>query len=263
MSIEKEAAISGYSKYNPDAKRRTKKNPLEEIYPVLPSEKYDVIYADPPWDYGGKMQYDKSSIKSINVGFEKNVFISAANFKYPTLKLKELKELDVNSIAADDCILFMWTTGPQMANSIELGKAWGFEYKTIAFVWDKQVHNPGRYTLSQTEFVLAFKKGRFPSPRGARNVRQLLSIHRGEHSEKPERVIDGITKMFPDQKKIELFARNNYVGWDNWGLEIPNEKIEILSQGEIDARKEENRKPEEPLTDTYVDKDGQLSFGAK
>lgn len=263
MSIEKQAAISGYSKYNPDAKRRTKKNPLEEIYPVLPSEKYDVIYADPPWDYGGKMQYDKSSIKSINVGFEKNVFISAANFKYPTLKLKELKELDVNSIAADDCILFMWTTGPQMANSIELGKAWGFEYKTIAFVWDKQVHNPGRYTLSQTEFVLAFKKGRFPSPRGARNVRQLLSIHRGEHSEKPERVIDGITKMFPEQKKIELFARNNYVGWDNWGLEIPDEKIEILSQGEIDARKEENRKPKEPSTDTYVDKDGQLSFGAE
>ena len=255
--------ISGYSKYNPDAKRRTKKNPLEEIYPVLPSEKYDVIYADPPGDYGGKMQYDKSSIKSINVGFEKNVFISAANFKYPTLKLKELKELDVNSIAADDCILFMWTTGPQMANSIELGKAWGFEYKTIAFVWNKQVHNPGRYTLSQTEFVLAFKKGRFPTPRGARNVRQLLSIHRGEHSEKPEKVIDGITKMFPEQKKIELFARNNYIGWDNWGLEIPDEKIEILSQGEIDARKEVKQKSKEPSTDTYVDKDGQLSFATE
>ena len=179
------------------------------------------------------------------------------------MKLKELKELDVNSIAADDCILFMWTTGPQMANSIELGKAWGFEYKTIAFVWDKQVHNPGRYTLSQTEFVLAFKKGRFPTPRGARNVRQLLSIHRGEHSEKPEKVIDGITKMFPEQKKIELFARNNYIGWDNWGLEIPDEKIEILSQGEIDARKEVKQKSKEPSTDTYVDKDGQLSFATE
>lgn len=263
MPNDKGAEISGYSKYNPDAKRRTKKNPLKEIYPVLPSEKYDVIYADPPWDYGGKMQYDKSSIKSINVGFEKNVFISAANFKYPTLKLKELKELDVNSIAADDCILFMWTTGPQMANSIELGKAWGFEYKTIAFVWDKQVHNPGRYTLSQTEFVLAFKKGRFPSPRGARNVRQLISIHRGEHSEKPEKVIDGITKMFPEQKKIELFARNNYIGWDNWGLEILDKKIEILSQGEIDAIKEGKRKPKKLSTDILVDKNGQLSFGTE
>lgn len=221
--------ISGYSKYNPDAKQRTKINPLEDLYPKLPACHYDVIYADPPWDYGGKMQYDKSSIKSENVGFEKNIFISAANFKYPTLKLKELKLLDIPSITADDCILFMWTTGPQMANSIELGTAWGFQYKTIAFVWDKQVHNPGRYTLSQTEFVLAFKKGRFPSPRGAKNIRQLVSVHRGQHSEKPEIVIDGITKMFPEQKKIELFARKNYLGWDNWGLEIPESKIEIPS----------------------------------
>ena len=201
----------------------------------MPSDKYDVIYADPPWDYGGKMQYDKSSIKTLNVGFERNVFISAADFKYPTLKLKELKELRVSSISADDCILFMWTTGPQLEKSVELGKAWGFEYKTVAFVWDKRVHNPGRYTLSQTEFVLAFKKGRFPSPRGARNIRQLLSVHRGEHSEKPEQVIDGITKMFPQQKKIELFARKNYAGWDNWGLEIPDRKLEIMSKQDIET----------------------------
>ena len=235
MLDKSETAISGYSKYNPEAKRRTKRNPLSELYPILPNKKYAVIYADPPWDYGGKMQYDKSNIKTINTGFEKNVFISAANFKYPTLKLNELRKLNVQSIAEDDCILFMWTTGPQMSNSIELGEAWGFEYKTVAFVWDKQVHNPGRYTLSQTEFVLAFKKGKFPTPRGARNVRQLVSVHRGEHSEKPEIVIDGITKMFPEQKKIELFARKNYIGWDNWGLEIPNEKVKIFSQGEIEA----------------------------
>ena len=187
------------------------------------------------------MQYDKSNIKTENVGFERNIFISAANFKYPTLKLKDLKELDVESIAADDCILFMWTTGPQFANSIELGKAWGFDYKTVAFVWDKQVHNPGRYTLSQTEFVLAFKKGKFPTPRGARTIRQLVSVHRGAHSEKPEIVIDGITKMFPSQKKIELFARKNYSGWDNWGLEIPDQKIDILSQGELENSRTTNK----------------------
>lgn len=228
--------ISSYSKYNPEAKSRKKINPLEDIYPKLPNEKYDVIYADPPWDYGGKMQYDKSSIKTENLGFEKNIFISAADFKYPTLKLKQLKELDINSITANDCLLFMWTTGPHLANSIELGEAWGFEYKTVAFVWDKQIHNPGRYTLSQTEFVLVFKKGRIPTPRGARNIRQLLSIKRSKHSEKPEFVIDGITKMFPEQKKIELFARKNYLGWDNWGLEIPDSKIEILSLKEMDGQ---------------------------
>lgn len=234
MSELNNTAVSGYSKYNPEAKKRKKINPLDELYPSLPEKKYQVIYADPPWDYGGKMQYDKTCIKSENIGFEKNVFISSASFKYPTVKLNDLKKLNISSIAADDCILFMWTTGPQLANSIELGESWGFEYKTVAFVWDKQVHNPGRYTLSQTEFVLAFKKGKFPTPRGARNVRQLVSVHRGQHSEKPEIVIDGITKMFPEQSKIELFARKNYYGWDNWGLEIPDSKIEILSNKETE-----------------------------
>lgn len=217
-------SISGYSIYNSKAKNKNKINPLKEIYPSLPNEKYDVIYADPPWDYGGKMQYDKTSIKKINIGFQKEIFISAANFQYPTLSLKVLKELDVKSISANNCILFLWTTGPQFANAIELGVAWGFGYKTVAFVWDKQIHNPGHYTLSQTEFVLVFKKGKFPQPRGARNVRQLISRPRRKHSEKPDGVIERITKMFPRQRKIELFARRHYDGWDSWGLDMVENK---------------------------------------
>lgn len=224
--------VTAYSLYSKQAKSRVKINTLEELYPQLPKKKYQVIYADPPWDYGGKMQYDKTTIKSENIGFEKKIFISSATFKYPTLKITQLKSLNVKSIADDDCILFMWTTGPQLSNAIELGESWGFEYKTVAFVWDKMVHNPGRYTLSQTEFVLAFKRGRFPAPRGARNVRQMITVPRGKHSQKPVEVIDGITKMFPFQEKIELFARNNYIGWDNWGLEIPDSKIEIQTGSE-------------------------------
>lgn len=212
--------ISGYSKYNPKAQQLTQQRWIDELFPQLPNKKYQIIYADPPWDYGGKMQYDKSSIKAKNVGFEKDIFISSASFKYPTLKLKELKQLGIDSIADEDCILFMWTTGPQMANAIELGQFWGFDYKTVAFVWDKMVHNPGRYTLSQTEFVLAFKKGKFPSPRGAMNMKQLVQVHREQHSEKPLEVADRITKMFPTQDKIELFARKRVDGWDSWGLEV-------------------------------------------
>ena len=231
--------ITAYSLYNKQAKERTKINPLAGVYPDLPNKKYQIIYADPPWDYGGKMQYDKSVIKNENIGFEKEIFLSSASFKYPTVKLNQLKELKVQNITADDCILFMWTTGPQMANSIELAEAWGFEYKTVAFVWDKMVHNPGRYTLSQTEFVLAFKHGRFPQPRGARNVRQMITVPRKEHSQKPLEVIAGITQMFPEQSKIELLARNNYTGWDNWGLEVPNSKVDIFSQFEMEEKKDE------------------------
>ena len=217
--------VTAYSLYSVQARARTRVNPLKDLYPALPETKYQVIYADPPWDYGGKMQYDKTTIRGENQDFEKKIFLSSASFQYPTLKLKQLMQLDVASIADDDCLLFLWTTGPQMANAIALGESWGFQYKTVAFVWDKMMHNPGRYTLSQTEFVLAFKKGRFPQPRGARNVRQLVTVPRGPHSCKPEAVREGITKMFPRQAKIELFARTACPGWDRWGLEIPEANL--------------------------------------
>lgn len=225
--------ITAYSLYHVQANKRKKMNPLKTLYPQLPSKKYQIIYMDPPWDYGGKLQYDKSTIKSENIGFKKNIFLSSASFKYPTLKMKELMKLDIPSICDDkSCLLFMWTTGPQFANSIKLGESWGFEYKTVAFVWNKMIHNPGRYTLSQTEFCIVFKKGKIPTPRGARNIRQLVEYPRKEHSQKPTLVIEGITKMFPNQDKIELFARENYKGWDNWGLEIPNHKIDIPTSEE-------------------------------
>lgn len=214
-------AKSGYSVYNKDYKNRVKHNSLEEFYPALPDKKYEIIYADPPWDYNGKMQYDKSCVKNINQNFEKPIFISSCSFKYPTVKLDDLKQLPIGNITNQkSCLLFMWATGPQMKNAIDLGTYWGFEYKTVAFVWDKMIHNPGRYTLSQTEMCLVFKTGTIPSPRGARNVRQLVSVKREKHSKKPDLIIEQITKMFPEQNKIELFARQKTEGWDNWGLDI-------------------------------------------
>lgn len=222
-SIVQTKIISGYRIYDSEQKRRTQKNNLPSLYPDLPEEKYDIIYADPPWDYGGKMQFDKSSRMDINKNWEKDIFISAANFKYPTLKTKEMVKIPIQEIAKDDCLLFMWVTNPHLEQGIELGKAWGFEYKTVAFVWDKMNHNPGQYTLSYCELCLVFKRGRIPSPRGARNIKQLVRVPRGRHSEKPIEVLHNIEKMFPTQKKIELFARHKPNGWDVWGLDVREE----------------------------------------
>ena len=212
--------VTGYVIYNAAQKKRSLKNDLPEFYPELPKKKYSIIYADPPWDYGGKLQFDKSSkgVAEIDVG--KNIFISSANFKYPTVKTKELMKIPVSKIAEDDCLLFMWVTNPHLAQGIELGRAWGFEYRTVAFVWDKMVHNPGQYTMSYCELCLVFKKGRIPKPRGARNIKQLVRVPRGKHSEKPDEVLKGIEAMFPDQKKIELFARRKPKKWDVWGLDV-------------------------------------------
>lgn len=211
--------ITGYSKYSLDVKKRTKINTLKELYTPLPKKKYQVIYADPPWFYNGKLQFDKSSKSKDKIDIKRNIFVSTASFKYPTLKSEELKKLKVEDISDKDCILFMWTSNPHLDQAIELGKSWGFDYKTVAFVWNKMVHNPGQYNLSYCELCLLFKKGKVPTPRGARNIKQLVESKRTKHSEKPIKVLTNIEKMFPSQKKIELFARTRNKGWDVWGLE--------------------------------------------
>jgi len=219
---------TGYSFYNKDVKRRTKHNPLSdsEFYPELPKEKFDIIYADPPWHYNGKLQFDKSSKGRETLDTSKNLFISTSGFKYPMLKTSEMMDIPINEISKDDCILFMWTSNPHLAQAIELGEAWGFEYRTVAFVWDKMNHNPGKYTLSNCELCLLFKRGRIPTPRGARNVQQLVKSPRKKHSEKPIEVMQGIEKMFPHQKRIELFAREKTKGWSTWGLDLTKKNNE-------------------------------------
>ena len=212
--------ITKYSIYNKEAKIRTKHNPLPEIYPELPNKNFDIIYADPPWHYNGKMQFDKSGKNNGPIDLAEKIFISSAAFKYPTLKLSELIEIPINKIAKDDCLLFMWTTNPHLVQAIKLGEAWGFEYRTVAFIWDKMNHNPGQYTLSNCELCLLFKRGRIPKPRGARNVQQLVRSPRKGHSEKPFEIMRAIEKMFPTQERIELFARKKSNGWSGWGLDI-------------------------------------------
>lgn len=233
---------TGYSIYKEETKKRAKQNVLSELYPKLPNKKFDIIYADPPWDYNGKLQFDKSSKDVESIDLSKNIFISSALFKYPTLKTSELMKLPVQEIAKDDCLLFMWTSNPHLAQAIELGKAWGFEYRTVAFVWDKMNHNPGQYTLSNCELCLVFKRGRIPTPRGARNIQQLVRSPRKEHSEKPIEVMRAIEKMFPTQECIELFARRKTKGWDAWGLEVIEKSNE-----------KENIKLKEVLTSYYND----------
>jgi N6-adenosine-specific RNA methylase IME4 len=211
---------TGYSIYNEETKTRTKQNTFEELYPKFPDKKFDIIYADPPWDYGGKLQFDKSSTSADKLDVKRNIFISSASFKYPTLKLPELKKIPVLDIANDDCLLFMWTSNPHLAQSIELGESWGFKYRTVAFIWDKMIHNPGKYTLSNCELCLVFKHGRIPQPRGARNIQQLIRSPRKAHSEKPTAIIQAITNMFPTLERIELFARKATAGWTAWGLDM-------------------------------------------
>jgi N6-adenosine-specific RNA methylase IME4 len=174
------------------------------------NKKYQIIYADPPWDYKGQTQHTGKD--GISSGGSKN--------HYGTLKLPQLKTLDIDSIADRNCLLFMWSTNPHLDQAIDLMKAWGFKWATVGFVWNKERVNPGFYTMSQMELCLIGKRGKIPLPRGSRNVRQLVTSLRGRHSEKPDEVRKRIEEMFPYQNKIELFARHAPHGWDVWGDEV-------------------------------------------
>ncbi len=223
--MEKQNVKKGYDVYKVDAEKKIKQNTLANLYPSLPDKKFSIIYADPPWHYGGKLQFDKSSKGQDEIDLSKKIFISSASFKYPTLKTDELEKLLVADIAEDDCLLFMWATNPHLEQAIQLGVSWGFKYRTVAFVWDKESHNPGKYTLSHCELCLLFKRGRIPQPRGARNIHQLVKSKRKKHSEKPLEVRQAIEQMFPSQEKIELFAREQFDNWSVWGLDVFEKKI--------------------------------------
>ena len=174
--------------------------------------KYQILYCDPPWDYKGQTQH----------GGKGKSDTGSALRHYPTMKLPELIALKpmIDQLADTECLLFMWTSSPHLDQAIDLMKGWGFAYATVGFVWDKGRVNPGFYTMSQCELCLIGKRGKIPTPRGARNVRQYLRREREEHSKKPDEVRIRIDQMFPTQNKIELFARQRVDGWDAWGNEV-------------------------------------------
>jgi len=193
---------------------------------------YQIIYCDPPWDYKGQTQHTgRGGAKS-----------GGAISHYPTMTVSEMKKLNVKDIAdPEGCLLFMWTSSPHLDQAIDLMKAWGFDYATIGFIWDKQRLNPGYYTLSQCEICIIGKLNRIPKPRGARNIQQLVSIKRTRHSQKPGEVRERIVKMFPKQNKLEMFARRKAKGWDSWGNEVKSQIKIIKQQAKLAAKLRKQR----------------------
>ena len=191
----------------------------------FPNKKYSIIYADPPWFFRNRQPI--STIK-----FRKNVHISE---RYPVMQTEEIKKLKVQEICEPNCVLFIWTTGVHVPHAIEVIKAWGFKYKTLAFVWRKLTKtkkcavNMGMWTMPSTELCLLAIKGKPHELLISRKVRQYTETIRREHSQKPDEVRNKIVDMFGDLPKIELFARDRYEGWDVWGNEILSEEDFLLS----------------------------------
>ena len=156
--------------------------------------KFNILYADPPWKY------------------ERNKVQGAAERHYPTMSIEQLCALDVEKITDENCALFLWSTFPFLPEALRLIKAWGFTYKTTAFVWLKQNRKNkdwffglGFWTRGNAEICLLATKGK-PKRKSAK-ISQLIISPIDKHSKKPDIVREKIVELMGDLPRIELFAR--------------------------------------------------------
>ena len=121
--------------------------------------------------------------------------------------------------------MFLWTTFPKLYEAFDVINAWGFEYKTVAFVWIKRTKTDktwftglGYWTRSNAELCLLATRGK--PKRFSRAVHQLIISPIEEHSKKPDITRDKIVELAGNLPRIELFARRKTLGWDVWGNEV-------------------------------------------
>ena len=178
----------------------------------FPDKKYNIIYADPPWEYSSKSYQDSN-----------REMLKLDETQYKTLSVHQIKDLPIKEITANDCILFLWSTDSHLKEAIDVIESWSLHFKTIGFTWVKQYasgsycYNFSPYTLKSTEVCLIGIKGKLKNIKKTNNVKGLVFAERTKHSKKPNEVRDRIVNLCGDLPRIELFARNTTPGWDVWG----------------------------------------------
>lgn len=175
---------------------------------ALPAKKYGVILADPEWRF---------EPRSRETGMDR-----AADNHYPTSSTEEICARPVASIAADDCVLFLWATAPMLPDALRVMEAWGFTYKSNA-IWFKDRVGTGYWFRNQHELLLIGSRGHPPAPAPGTQFSSVIEAPVAEHSRKPDDFHALIEGYFPNLPRIELNARRARPGWDAWGNEAPEQ----------------------------------------
>lgn len=180
-------------------------------------KKYNIILADPPWQYNNRANH-------------KTTFGRGACGHYELMTMDEIKNLPIQSLSKENCALFLWTTFPFIDKQIRLFEHWGFQYRTVGFTWVKTNKNNskpffgvGYYTKSNAEVCLLGIKGKMKPV--SNKVSSVIISPRREHSRKPDEVRDRIVELFGDIPRIELFARERVEGWDSIGFDLDGKDI--------------------------------------
>lgn len=180
------------------SKKKVVYTPPPDIAPgtkVYSEKNFDFILADPAWKgpYGTESHYD-------------------------TMKDEDIINMPVESLAADNAVLFLWTTNGALPLALEVMKAWGFKYRTN-FIWCKPYMGQGDPLRNSTEMYLVGLRGHLPASfKGQMN---WSILPRQEHSHKPEEVYVIAERLYPNAKRLELFARHrsSNPSWYAWGNE--------------------------------------------
>jgi N6-adenosine-specific RNA methylase IME4 len=194
----------------------------------LPRKHFRVVYADPPWRFAAWSHRGEGR---------------GASQHYSCMNLDEICALPVAELAADDAALFLWVVQPMLPAAMRVLEAWGFAFRTVAFVWikmppswtpDSPRHQPrlglGYHTRSGAEQCwLAIRGNGYK--RQALGVEQVLHAPLRKHSQKPNEIAERIERLIGDVPRIELFARELRSGWCSWGKEgTGNEAAPDLSR---------------------------------
>jgi N6-adenosine-specific RNA methylase IME4 len=202
--------------------------------------KYGVIYADPPWKF---------------LCWSKKGLGRSAQAHFDCMRFERLAKLPVADMAARDCVLFLWVTDPMLPAGFDLIKAWGFEYKTVAFYWAKlnkkaqsetsYFMGGGYWTRANPEQCLLATRGR--PKRLSCSVRKLVIDRLREHSRKPDIVPDRIEQLVAGPY-LELFARETKPGWDCWGNQAG-----LFDHGSVGTRRWASSSPKKQLHSLHPD----------
>jgi N6-adenosine-specific RNA methylase IME4 len=184
-----------------------------QIDPKFPMGKYKTIVVDPPWKYG---KWGAGSKKCVRFGKECNTDIP---MPYETMSIKDIKRLEIKSIADKNTELFLWTTNKYLPSSFDVIRAWGFKYcDTLAWCKTPRGTGQGGLFTPTMEFIVHGRVGKMPKKQRIETT-WWQARRQKKHSRKPEFFQD-IIESVTDAPRIELFARRKRKGWDAWGNEV-------------------------------------------
>lgn len=176
--------------------------------PLLPSGQFSCIVADPPW------RLDTGSDMFAGDGDDGHQALA-----YTQMSVEDITALEVESRAADDAHLYLWTTNRYLERAYGVARAWGFK-PSVLLVWCKQPRGVGlgdTFRLT-TEFVLFCRRGNLAHARIVPTT--WFDWPRGQHSVKPDAFYELIESVSPGPH-LEMFARRERPGWIAWGAEAP------------------------------------------